>query len=108
MNITSSEKHTLLTAKTSFDAFKQELSNVFGDFKDQNIVLDFSNIKVTEEDIQSLEKYAETQAENNLSFAIIAVNFDADAFEEELNVVPTLTEAEDIIDMDEMTRDLGF
>lgn len=108
MKVKSSEKYMLLTAKSNFDSFFREFADAFTDFENKNIVLDFSNIAIKEEEIQSLEEYAVIHVKNNQSFAVVAPNFDADAFEEELNVVPTLTEAEDIIDMDEMTRDLGF
>lgn len=108
MTVTITEKYTLLSAETSFDLFFNKLSSSIEDYTNQNIILDFSKIKNSEEQINSLEKFAEIQAESNKSFAIVLSNFDADAFEEELNVVPTLTEAIDIIDMDEMTRDLGF
>ena len=77
-------------------------------YKNRNIILDFSKIDTTKAQIKSLQGFAETQAGNDKSFAIILPSFDADAFNEELNVVPTLVEAVDIIDMDEMTRDLGF
>lgn len=108
MNNTSTDKYTLFTAVDSFESFKKEFSLIFADYSKQNIVIDLSKIETSEKEIQSLEEFAETQIENNQSFAIIVPVFNADAFEEELNVVPTLTEAEDIIDMDEMTRDLEF
>lgn len=108
MKITTSDKYTLFLAETDFDTFFDEVSKVLAKYKNRNIVLDFSNIKTTEAQIKSLKGFAETQADNDKSFAIILPSFDADAFDEELNVVPTLVEAVDIIDMDEMTRDLGF
>ncbi|MDO6802151.1 hypothetical protein Q4595_06795 [Wenyingzhuangia sp. 1_MG-2023] len=108
MKITSSDKYILFTAESPFDIFKQNIQKNFSNYADKNIVLDLSNITTTEEEIKSLEEFAAIQIENSHSFAIILPSFNADAFEEELNVVPTLVEAEDIIDMDEMTRDLGF
>lgn len=108
MKITTADKYTLLLAETNFDTFYQEVSTVLDQYTNSNIILDFSDIDVSESEITSLTKIAEIQAENEQSFAIILPKFDADKFDEELNVVPTLTEAVDIIDMDEMTRDLGF
>lgn len=108
MNTTVTDKYTLFTAVDHFDTFKTQFADIFSEYTQQNMVLDVSNIKTSEKEIQSLEKFAEAQTENNKSFVIVFPKFDADAFEEALNVVPTLTEAEDIIDMDEMTRDLGF
>lgn len=108
MKITTSDKYTLFLAETDFDTFFDETSKVLGKYKNRNIILDITQIEVTEKQVKSLNGFAETQAENSKSFAIILSSFDADVFDEELNVVPTLTEAIDIIDMDEMTRDLGF
>jgi len=108
MEITSSKKYTTFTAIDNFDSFVEQFNTVFPEYKHQNIVLNLADINVTEDKIQSLQTYATQQAVNKQSFVIIIPSFDADAFEEELNVVPTLTEAEDLIDMDEISRDLGF
>ncbi len=108
MNTTSSNTYTLLTAETNFDTFLKQFSEVFTKYENQNIVVNLSSIEASEAQIQLLETYATQQTENNQSFVVVVPSFDADAFEEILNVVPTLTEAQDIIDMDEMTRDLGF
>jgi hypothetical protein len=45
---------------------------------------------------------------NSTSFVIIANGVDMDELPDELIVVPTMIEALDIIEMDEITRDLGF
>lgn len=108
MTITTSEKYNLFTATASFDVFTKEFENIFTEQTAKNLILDLSNIEVSENQIKTLQKFAEEQTENQQSFVVITSLFDADFFEEELNVVPTLTEAEDMIDMDEMTRDLGF
>lgn len=108
MKTTSTEKYALLVAENSFEKFTTELKETFDGLNKQNIILDLSAIKATENEISTLTEFAEIQLENNLSFVVIVPSFDADAFDEELNVVPTLIEAQDMIDMDEMTRDLGF
>ncbi|MGY5351532.1 ribonuclease Z [Wenyingzhuangia sp. IMCC45533] len=108
MKTTSNDKFTTLTAEKDFEYFLNFLKTAYDPLTAGNLVLDLSNIQTTENQINELAQYAEAQAENNNSFVIVIPTFDADVFDEELNVVPTLTEAEDIIDMDEMTRDLGF
>ena len=42
------------------------------------------------------------------SFVIVSSIIDIDATPEELTIVPTLQEAFDIIEMEEIERDLGF
>ncbi len=108
MKVTSNDKFTTLTAEKDFDYFLDSFANTYNSLATQNMVLDLSEITATETQIHQLKTYAETQTNNQHSFVIVLPVFDADAFEDELTVVPTLTEAEDMIDMDEMTRDLGF
>lgn len=108
MKVSSNEKFTTLTAEKDFDYFFNFFVSAYDPLTAGNIVLDLSNIKASETNINQFKKHAESQAENNNSFVIVIPSFDADAFDEKLNIVPTLLEAEDMIDMDEMTRDLGF
>ena len=42
------------------------------------------------------------------SFVIVTSDFDYNAVPEKLTVVPSLLEAHDIIEMEEIERDLGF
>ena len=51
---------------------------------------------------------ASTKKENSTSFVIIVRSLDIDALPEEINVVPTLQEAEDILEMENIERELGF
>jgi hypothetical protein len=45
---------------------------------------------------------------NKKSFIIVASDFDYNAVPTKLTVVPSVLEAHDIIDMEEIERDLGF
>ncbi len=108
MKIDTNDKFTTLTAEKDFDYFFSFFITAYDPVTAGNIVIDLSNINTSVAEIQKFKKYAESQAKNNNSFAIVIPVFNADAFDETLNVVPTLIEAEDIIDMDEMIRDLGF
>ena len=49
-----------------------------------------------------------THRQNGHSFVIVTNNIDIDSTPEELIVVPTLIEAKDIIEMEEMERDLNL
>ena len=46
--------------------------------------------------------------ENGTSFVLICKGIDIDEIPEEISVVPTITEAVDILEMDAIERDLGF
>ena len=53
-------------------------------------------------------KYAEQHQQNGTSFAIVNNNIDVDKFPEWFNIVPTLVEAEDVLEMEAIQRDLGL
>ncbi len=72
----------------------------------QNIIIDLSELKITLKEILPFQKIANTNRENGTSFVIINTSVDIDTLPEEINVVPTLQEAIDVIDMDEMMREL--
>ena len=58
--------------------------------------------------LQQLVKMAQTFYANNKSFVCVSNFMATDEFEGLLNIVPTVVEANDLIEMDEIERDLGF
>ena len=51
---------------------------------------------------------SEIHKQNGASFVLICSEINIDAIPDEINVVPTFTEAIDILEMDAIERDLGF
>ena len=51
---------------------------------------------------------AEQKKENGTSFVIVNSEIDVDDFPENFNIVPTLQEAEDVLEMEAIERELGF
>jgi len=49
-----------------------------------------------------------SKKENGTSFVMVYNTINIDDFPENFNIVPTLIEAEDIIEMEAMERELGF
>lgn len=45
---------------------------------------------------------------NGMSFVVVHEGIDIDDFPDKLNIVPTLQEAEDVLEMEAIERDLGF
>ncbi|MCF6351364.1 MAG: ribonuclease Z [Flavobacteriaceae bacterium] len=74
-------------------------------FKTKNIIIDLSKLKtnLNKNEILIFKEIAINKKENSTSFIIIDTNIEE---LEEVNVVPTLQEAIDIIEIDEMIRDL--
>lgn len=110
MNISKIEKYTYINpTQNSFHEFFITFKNQYSEFIGEHLIIDFSekfNIKIQE--LVLLLKLSVQHQENGTSFVIICETIDIDQIPLELNVVPTLTEALDILEMDAIERDLGF
>jgi hypothetical protein len=110
MLLEKKENYTLITSdENSFLDFyssflkKKELLNK------EHVLLQISNkINTSFEDFLLFLSIAEEKKENGTSFVIINSNISIDNFPENFNIVPTLIEAEDILEMEAMERELGF
>ncbi|MDN3723630.1 ribonuclease Z [Aequorivita sp. SDUM287046] len=78
-------------------------------YKDQNVVLNL--LKYDSLDLPQLLLFLKTSnvhRKTKQSFVIVNDALEVDDIPVEMTVVPTLQEAEDIIEMEEIERDLGF
>ena len=106
MNIDNDSQFTLVNGDemTVIELEKRLLS-----FDDNHLLLQLSkNENIIENNIPLFLKIAKTLRENGLSFVVIAKGLDIDNFPENLNIVPTLQEAIDLLEMEAIERDLGF
>jgi hypothetical protein len=110
MESTQKDNYTLITyASNQFSEFIAELKQDLKQFSDQNLVVDVEKQnKITEEELSTLLELSNVQYRHKKSFIILNSNIDIDTISEELRVVPTLQEAEDMIQMEDIERDLGF
>lgn len=77
--------------------------------KEENLVLQISNkINIANKDFLLFLEIAEQKKENGTSFVIINSNIDVDNFPDHFNIVPTLQEAKDVIEMEAIEKELGF
>ena len=109
MRINKTAKYTLITTdETSFQSFYDAF--IKSSLKGEHLILDFSEkLNLSLEEILSFLDIANNYRENNTSFIIIASGFNIDDIPDEISIVPTLTEALDILEMDDIERDLmGF
>ena len=110
MQVTKNEKYTLVKpsqnlASSFFTIFKNEYPH----FVNEHLIIDFSeNINIQIEEIILFLDLSVQHKTHGTSFVIIANNVNIDSLPEELSVVPTLTEATDILEMEAIERDLGF
>ena len=71
-------------------------------------VMFMGDIVLTENDLKAFLPLVKLQKKAKKSFVIVASDLDFNAISDKLVVVPSLLEAHDIIEMEEIERDLGF
>ena len=78
-------------------------------FKGQNVVIDLLKYETLElEELLQFLKVSNLHRKTKQSFVIINNAISPDVIPMEMIVVPTVQEASDIVDMEEIERDLGF
>ncbi|MDH3323795.1 MAG: ribonuclease Z [Flavobacteriaceae bacterium] len=93
---------------TISDFFK-EFSDNYTKFKNENLILDFSkNINTDLKEILLFSQLSEVHKNNDKSFVIVCNGIDFDDLPNKLIAVPTFKEAEDVIEIEEIERDLGI
>lgn len=93
----------------AFDVFFSELKENFSKFKNSNLILDFSQLVNTDErKILLFSPMCGRQKDQNKSFVIVSEGINLDDIPDDMVVVPTLQEAKDIIEIENIERDLGF
>lgn len=93
----------------SIKDFVNELTATYTKFKNDNIIVNLSGIKAFSlDDILQFLLISNKHRAKKHSFVIVTNNFDLDLTPDELIIVPTIQEAHDIIEMEDIERDLGF
>jgi hypothetical protein len=78
-------------------------------YKEQNLIVDLTHFGAIEEKyFLFFQPISIAHKSNKKSFVLVVSSIDLDAFSESFVVVPSLAEAHDIIEMEEIERDLGF
>ena len=103
--------HTTVIKDTEGDSlvFLEKVTNQHESFKHQNLILDVTHDKTTTiASVKAFSELSKTHKKGKKSFVIVAENIDFNAVPKSLLVVPSVLEAHDIIEMEEIERDLGF
>lgn len=103
--------HTTIIKDTQgdLDAFIIKLTSESNTFLKQNLIIDISkynDLKI--KDIKLFSDLCKAHKKTKKSFVIVANDIDFNEVPAKMTVVPTLLEAHDIIEMEEIERDLGF
>ncbi len=103
--------HTVTVKDTQGDlvSFRLKLTHEYKTFEKHNIVIDVRMHKeLSVQDIDSFLPLSKTHKKSKKSFVIVTPEIDFNAISHKLAVVRSLQEAHDIIEMEEIERDLGF
>ena len=95
--------------RLSTPEFINKINADFPLFSNNNLIVILGSlIPLTRSELSEYLLLSNKHRENGHSFVIVTNNIDIDSVPEELIVVPTLIEAKDVIEMEEMERDLNL
>ena len=103
--------HTVIIKDTHKDinSFRDKITAEYNSYKEKNIVLDVSHDEsITLKDVLGFKFLSGKHRKAKKSFVIVVSDLDFNDVPDEMIVVPTVLEATDIIEMEEIERDLGF
>lgn len=103
--------HTVCIKDTQGDmmSFLMKVTHEYKSFEKSNIIIDIRlhhNLSLTA--INSFMPLSKIHIKSKKSFIIVTSDLDHNAVSDKLAVVRSLQEAHDIIEMEEIERDLGF
>lgn len=99
----------VLQENASLQTLIEGLNSAYKDLKNDHIILNlFSFAKLRSGDILQFLQLSNTHRASGKSFILVTEKVSYDEVPEEICVVPTIQEARDIIEMEEIERDLGL
>ena len=105
----SPSENEVLSEEDGFQVFFNAFVKNNTNFKSINLILDFSKIiNIDLNKILLFSQASETHRNNNKSFVIVCQGLEFDKIPYEIVAVPTFKEAEDIIEIEDIERDLGI
>lgn len=93
----------------SIQVFLDKVTQAYNSFVGQNLIIDLlHNKNVTEQDVELFQDLSQRHKEGSKSFIVVADGINFNEVSDAIQVVPTVLEANDIIEIEEIERDLGF
>lgn len=108
MKITEKENYSILEDdKDNVEGFSNYLENhAYPQFKNKNVVIDLLKYKkLTLKELLTFLQLSNKHRKQNKSFIIVNDTININEIPDELAVVPTLKEADDYIQLDELQRE---
>jgi hypothetical protein len=104
-------KHTVTIKDTQGDltAFIEKLTHEYKSFENENIIVDLTHYpELTLHQLNGFMALSKTHKSHKKSFVLVASDIDFNLVSDKLTIVPSQLEAHDLIELDEIERDLGF
>jgi hypothetical protein len=111
MKIEKKENYTVISpSETTFGDFFSTINDEISTYKNEHLFIDLLNtFSINAEDLTVFTEISNKKKAEKTSFILISDSIEIDTFEDEiLSIVPTIQEAEDVLEMDAIERDLGF
>ncbi len=110
MIIDSQENISVLTQeKVSLSTFVDNFKGALPKVKNNHLILNLLALnKVSAQDLLEFLEFSRTHKATKKSFVLVAKDVDFDKVHIDLSVAPTLKEAYDIIEIEDIERDLDF
>ena len=95
--------------KASLTTFLENLKESYAKLQHDHIILNlFSFDEITSNDTLEFLEISRNHKKSGKSFVLVTDKVSYDEVPEELSLVPTIQEAKDFIEMEEIERDLGL
>jgi len=95
--------------KATLSQFVARINEIYDELKNNNIVINlFSLASLKAADLNEFLLLSEKHKAVHHSFVLVTNKVNFDDISEALTIAPSLTEAHDLIEMEEIERDLGF
>lgn len=105
---TKGNTKVITDTKSNLTAFVMKFTHEYKSFEKSNVIVDISShAGLTVKEVNAFLPISKIHKKAKKSFVIVA-DVDFNSASEKLVIVPTLQEANDMIEMDEIQRDLGF
>ncbi len=106
------KEHTITIKDTQgdFTSFLMKVTHQYKSYEKHNIIIDLLGYKeeIEASNLKLFLPMSKKHKKAKKSFVIVVADFDYNALPEKFTIVPSLLEAHDIIEMEEIERDLGF
>ncbi len=101
---------TIITQeKTTIVQFVEKLEEKYDSLKNDNIIINLFSLQQTSvNDVNEFLRISNTHKSQNHSFVIVTNKVSYEEVSDTISLVPTLQEAYDLVEMEEIERDLGF